>query len=84
MTSIHSAFVVFLAHILLLLGLPAGLVDAHPVQDTPSLESRSSDFWLANIKHQGVVPGGHGPNYQVFRNVKDFGAKGMTRQPIDP
>ncbi|KAL2258174.1 hypothetical protein VTK26DRAFT_8634 [Humicola hyalothermophila] len=34
-----------------------------------------TDFWLEKISHQGVAPFG-GEGYQVFRNVKDFGAKG--------
>ena len=36
----------------------------------------TGSFWMENIKHQGVAP--FAPEgYQVFRNVKDFGAKGM-------
>ncbi|KAJ6575911.1 hypothetical protein B0H10DRAFT_2199174 [Mycena sp. CBHHK59/15] len=37
----------------------------------------ASPFWMQNIKHQGIAA--FNPNsttYQVFRNVKDFGAKG--------
>lgn len=37
----------------------------------------SRNFWLEGIKHQGIAP--YQPNtkgYEVFRNVKDFGAKG--------
>lgn len=35
-------------------------------------------FWMENIKHQGIAPFNPSPgSYQVFRNVKDFGAKGM-------
>ncbi|AEO55693.1 glycoside hydrolase family 55 protein [Thermothelomyces thermophilus ATCC 42464] len=34
-----------------------------------------TDFWLENIKHQGVAPFA-GSGYEVFRNVKDYGAKG--------
>ncbi|KAK4243804.1 glycoside hydrolase [Corynascus novoguineensis] len=34
-----------------------------------------TDFWLEKIKHQGVAPFG-GSDYEVFRNVKDYGAKG--------
>ncbi|TFK33474.1 exo-beta-1,3-glucanase [Crucibulum laeve] len=34
-------------------------------------------FWMQSIKHQGKSPKNPDPNnYQVFRNVKDFGAKG--------
>ncbi|KIY65201.1 glycoside hydrolase family 55 protein [Cylindrobasidium torrendii FP15055 ss-10] len=38
----------------------------------------SSDdvFWLEAIKHQGTSPFNPDPSYKVFRNVKDFGAKG--------
>lgn len=32
-------------------------------------------YWLENIKHQGIAAF-NSPSYQVFRNVKDFGAKG--------
>ncbi|KAJ6479946.1 exo-beta-1,3-glucanase [Mycena vitilis] len=34
-------------------------------------------FWMQNIKHQGIAAFNPNPSsYQVFRNVKDFGAKG--------
>lgn len=34
-------------------------------------------FWLQSIKHQGTAAFNPAPSsYQVFRNVKDFGAKG--------
>lgn len=34
-------------------------------------------FWLEDIKHQGIAAFNPDPSsYQVFRNVKDFGAKG--------
>ncbi|GAB7360253.1 hypothetical protein MBLNU230_g8013t1 [Neophaeotheca triangularis] len=34
-------------------------------------------YWLENVKHQGVAAFNSNPStYQVFRNVKDFGAKG--------
>lgn len=37
----------------------------------------SDPFWLEVIKHQGSSPHNPDPaNYQVFRNVKDFGAVG--------
>ncbi|KAI8631351.1 glycoside hydrolase family 55 protein [Xylariaceae sp. FL1651] len=32
-------------------------------------------YWLADIQHQGVAPFA-GSGYTVFRNVKDYGAKG--------
>ena len=34
-------------------------------------------YWLENIKHQGVASFNPNPdNYTVFRNVRDFGARG--------
>ncbi|KAH9945948.1 exo-beta-1,3-glucanase [Epithele typhae] len=34
-------------------------------------------FWMESIKHQGIAPYSSDPaSYQVFRNVKDFGAVG--------
>jgi glucan 1,3-beta-glucosidase len=33
-------------------------------------------YWLQSIKHQGTSAYNPNSNYQVFRNVKDFGAKG--------
>ncbi|KII88661.1 glycoside hydrolase family 55 protein [Plicaturopsis crispa FD-325 SS-3] len=39
--------------------------------------SASDPFWLESIKHQGISAFNSDPSsYQVFRNVKDFGAKG--------
>lgn len=37
-------------------------------------------YWLADITHQGVAAFNQNPSgYKVFRNVKDYGAKGMLR-----
>jgi hypothetical protein len=37
----------------------------------------SDPFWLQNIAHQGTSAFNSNPSsYQVFRNVKNFGAKG--------
>jgi glucan 1,3-beta-glucosidase len=33
-------------------------------------------YWLQNIHHQGIAPYNNDSSYPVFRNVKDFGAKG--------
>ena len=35
-------------------------------------------YWLEQIKHQGVAAFNPNPSYQVFRNVKDFGAQGQA------
>jgi glucan 1,3-beta-glucosidase len=41
------------------------------------VEKRASTYWYENIAHQGVAP--FAPSgYTVYRNVKDFGAKGTT------
>ncbi|KAK5017179.1 hypothetical protein LTR39_001690, partial [Cryomyces antarcticus] len=36
----------------------------------------SSDYWVGNIQRQGTVAFSSNSNFQVYRNVKDFGAKG--------
>ncbi|KAJ9260282.1 CAZyme family GH55 [Paecilomyces variotii] len=64
----------FIVHILLLLGLSTFLVDAAPMPQA-SASAATSDFWVSTIKRQGTTPFGQS-NYQVYRNVKDFGAKG--------
>ena len=56
-------------------------------QSTPAIRARAdcsvqsygqqSEFWLPNIAHQGTSPFlVNGTDYLVYRNVKDFGAKG--------
>jgi glucan 1,3-beta-glucosidase len=36
-------------------------------------------YWLAGISHRGVAAFNSNPStYTVFRNVKDYGAKGMS------
>lgn len=36
-----------------------------------------SAYWLEDISHQGLAPYA-GSGYSVFRNVKDYGAKGKS------
>lgn len=37
-----------------------------------------ASYWLASIAHQGIAAFNSNPSgYKVFRNVKDYGAKGM-------
>lgn len=36
-----------------------------------SLVAAQSNYWLANIQRQGVVPFGNDTSYPVFRNVKE-------------
>lgn len=33
-------------------------------------------FWMENLRHQGISPFNPDKEYIVFRNVRDFGAKG--------
>lgn len=42
-----------------------------------TMPASSCDYWLQDIHHQGFSPFNANPtSYQVFRNVKDFGAAG--------
>jgi len=51
-----------------------GLSTAGPLQQR---QSSSCSYWMEDIKHQGIASFNANPSgYQVFRNVKDFGAKG--------
>jgi len=44
---------------------------------TTGTAGSSDPFWMQNIQHQGRAAFNSNPGgYQVFRNVKDFGAKG--------
>lgn len=52
--------------------LSAEMADCHAT-DTP----KSKSFWLPNVPHQGNSPFlADSSDYAVYRNVKDFGAKG--------
>ncbi|KAF6765075.1 glycoside hydrolase family 55 protein [Ephemerocybe angulata] len=42
-----------------------------------AVELRADEpYWLENIAHKGTAAYNSDPSYKVFRNVKDFGAKG--------
>lgn len=77
--AILQSTMLFIVHILLLLGLSTFLVDAAPMPQA-SASAATSDFWVSTIKRQGTTPFGQS-NYQVYRNVKDYGAKGKTHFP---
>jgi glucan 1,3-beta-glucosidase len=52
---------------LLVAGAPAPIPEAQNVA--------ASSYWLSSIARQGTI--GYGTaGYQIFRNVKDFGARG--------
>jgi hypothetical protein len=57
---------------LLITALCAFFLQAAAVPTPYSLEPRAaaSNYWLANIKHQGTVWGNSDTSYQVYRNVK--------------
>ncbi|OJJ45637.1 hypothetical protein ASPZODRAFT_68840 [Penicilliopsis zonata CBS 506.65] len=77
-----SSVVGVVLHILFLLVLR---VDAVPVAGASASVSAafssassasSSSYWVGSIKRQGTIPFGNNTSYQIYRNVKDFGATG--------
>ncbi|KAK0225092.1 exo-beta-1,3-glucanase [Armillaria nabsnona] len=63
----------------LVLAVLFAVLSVTPTKSTalPSETSTCEPFWLEVIKHQGTSPFNLDPgSYQVFRNVKDFGAVG--------
>lgn len=67
----------FLVQLALFTGLTA-LANAAPAPQSSGV-APSSDYWMASIERNGAVPfGSTGDSYNVFRNVKDFGAKGKS------
>ena len=50
-----------------------------PAVETPIVASPGDDaYWLADITHQGIAAFNPNPSgYKVFRNVKEYGARGM-------
>lgn len=58
--------------------LPAGAVPfSSPDQPTVSNTAVTSTYWLSSIQRRGAVAFGD-PSFTVFRNVRDFGAVGMS------
>ncbi|KAF9458677.1 glycoside hydrolase family 55 protein [Collybia nuda] len=47
-----------------------------PTQIAHGTAAPEEPFWLEAIRHQGSSPFNSNSTYQVFRNVKDYGAKG--------
>lgn len=50
----------------------------HNATDQVGIASAAAagSFWMETITRKGTVPWGNDPSYKVFRNVKDYGAKG--------
>lgn len=58
---------------------PSETVIAQAPETTPVAAPSDASYWLADIKHQGIAAFNQDPSgYKVFRNVKDYGAKGMS------
>ncbi|KAF7564009.1 hypothetical protein G7046_g99 [Stylonectria norvegica] len=57
------------------LAAPAPAPIASPAVSDVSAAADSS-WWLASIDRQGTIPFSDAAGYKVFRNVKDYGAKG--------
>ncbi|TFK36999.1 exo-beta-1,3-glucanase [Crucibulum laeve] len=72
-----SMFAFFLSLVLLPAVFVSGLGTSCSSPLGAGTASSSDPFWLESIKHQGISAFNSNPSgYQVFRNVKDFGAKG--------
>lgn len=58
---------------------PAAAPFPVPVNSTGPLTpaESSSTYWLSSIKRQGTVPFGE-TSFKVFRNVREYGATGMS------
>ncbi|TGO44508.1 hypothetical protein BOTNAR_0808g00020 [Botryotinia narcissicola] len=71
-------FLKFLACLFFLVSVSAGSSGGQGDSDaSPYSHSRSCNYWLEDIKHQGIAAFNPNPReFQVFCNVKDFGAKG--------
>ncbi|KAK2734185.1 hypothetical protein FQN55_002896 [Onygenales sp. PD_40] len=69
-----SVLVAIVANIFLLLGGLTLRVDAVPMPQEGS-PAPASTYWLSEIQRQGA-PAFGSKDFQIFRNVKDFGAKG--------
>lgn len=83
MLTISSIALFAALRFLLLLIAPTSPAAAVPLDQPNSHPSTSSSYWLADIKRQGTVAYGDA-NFQVFRNVKDFGAKGIFNHSTLP
>ncbi|GIZ46138.1 hypothetical protein CKM354_000927700 [Cercospora kikuchii] len=56
---------------------PTAQVAAAPAAQADSAATAASSYWLATISREGgTVWGNNDTDYKIFRNVKDFGAKG--------
>ncbi len=74
--AVLSATSLFLILRILLVTLwPASLVDAVPRPQGDAPAPAADGYWLANIARNGKPAYGD-PSFKIFRNVKEYGAKG--------
>jgi glucan 1,3-beta-glucosidase len=76
MAVLSAASLFFILRIVLVTLWPAALVDAIPKPQADAPATNAAGYWLASIPRNGKAAYGD-PNFQIFRNVKDFGARGM-------
>jgi len=70
---------IFRAALAAALLVPTSFVAAVPTSNSAAVSRQSTSsgsFWMADIQRQGTVPFGNSSSWKVFRNVKDYGAKG--------
>lgn len=74
----QSVVSLFLIQVLLAFVGLTSFASAAPATGGAPPSTSASDYWFSSIKRQGA-PAFHenGGDYKIFRNVKDFGAKGM-------
>ncbi|CAK5270966.1 unnamed protein product [Mycena citricolor] len=67
----------FLAYLLSIASVAHALGSSCSAPLGPGTAAAGDPYWLQNIKHQGISAYNPNPStYQVYRNVKDFGARG--------
>lgn len=72
-----NIFLLFFAWLLASVELVVGLGSSCSTPLGAGTAAPGDPFWLQNIAHQGTSAFNSAPSsYQVFRNVKNFGAKG--------
>ena len=77
MTTFFSIALFVALRLLLISTTSAPLAGAVPTPQASTTASPGmSSYWVANIARNGSVAFGDTSSYQIFRNVKEFGAKG--------
>jgi glucan 1,3-beta-glucosidase len=59
----------------------SAIIPRHADHETKR-QTSTTPYWYESIAHQGISA--FGPSgYKVYRNVKDFGAKGISPEPCN-